>query len=229
MKKRKSPQLLLKSLTITRDNHSKSWASPVVKLQMKLFLGKEPKILEVQIDEEKSKRTKLPFNMSAISNFSAKLSNNKDPEIDLSFLVSALNSVIQTGAVHKSEDSKVPSQITYEELSIGTLLDDEGHSSQGQLSVLVKVAGGGDKMAMIEKKFLYYLNPATAPPAAAEPTTEPKGSNPTAQVPVQCNTEGPKAAVLQKKRKRKEKEETPMPTTREKAETRKKKKKKASS
>lgn len=43
-KKRKSPQLLLKSLKIIRGSHSKSWASTEVKLQLKFFLGKQPKV-----------------------------------------------------------------------------------------------------------------------------------------------------------------------------------------
>ena len=45
MKKRKSPQLLLKSLTISRGTHSKTWSSSLVKLQIKFFLGKQPKVI----------------------------------------------------------------------------------------------------------------------------------------------------------------------------------------
>ncbi len=55
-------------------------------------------ILEIQMDENKSKRTKLPFNLEAIKDFKATQSQDN---LQLSFTVSSLNPA-QTGAVQKS-------------------------------------------------------------------------------------------------------------------------------
>ena len=58
-----------------------------------------PQILEIQMDENKSKRTKLPFNLEAIKDFKATQSG--EDNVQLSFTVSSLNPA-QTGAVQKS-------------------------------------------------------------------------------------------------------------------------------
>ena len=110
---------------------------------------------------------------------------------------------------------KAPSKVTYEELSVEKLLDEEGHSTQGQLSIVAEVAGGSEKMELVQKKFLFYINQ----PSSSVDETSSTLSNNGKQVKIEEAVDSVSTTTEQestttkpsKKRKRKVKEEKSSP------------------
>ena len=110
---------------------------------------------------------------------------------------------------------KAPSKVTYEELSVEKLLDEEGHSTQGQLSIVAEVAGGSEKMELVQKKFLFYINQ----PSSSVDETSSTLSNNGKQVKIEEAVDSVSTTTEQestttkpsKKRKRKGKEEKSSP------------------